>query len=291
MSAGDPLAGQLRKASQDCEVCIFLATRRSVDSPWCLAEVGAFWGSGKKVLLFMADPDLTDAMLPPQFKGNLMVSDAATLFAAAREEMARQATLAIRPERETFFETSGDYGIEKDWIQLLQETKLSFDVVGLSLSSWRRINGFTKLVKEFANAGCKFRFLLLDPENSILNSLIYLNEVTRESVIGSIIESARYYESLAAYHPNVESRHLKRGIPHFFCTKTDRNAVLVMYLSSQSWGAGPTWKCPVNSPLYRMAAEEFEALWAIATPASNHSDMSGSEHKVTKPNLRQRKRP
>ena len=140
--------------SGDCEVCIFLATLRSVDSPWCLAEVGAFWGSGKKVLLFMADPDLTDAMLPPQFKGNLMVSDAATLFAAAREEMARQATLAIRPERETFFETSGDYGIEKDWIQLLQETKLSFDVVGISLSSWRRTNGFTKLVKEFANAGC-----------------------------------------------------------------------------------------------------------------------------------------
>lgn len=80
MTRGDSLADQLRDAIRECEVCIFLATRRSIDSAWCLAELGAFWGAGKRVLLFMADPDLTDAMLPPQFKGDLKVASAQELI-------------------------------------------------------------------------------------------------------------------------------------------------------------------------------------------------------------------
>jgi hypothetical protein len=57
--AGNPLADQLRAAIHDCAACIFLATKRSVQSKWCLAELGAFWGTGKKVLIYSADPDLT----------------------------------------------------------------------------------------------------------------------------------------------------------------------------------------------------------------------------------------
>jgi hypothetical protein len=84
MSPGDSLADQLREAIRICEVCVFIATRRSIESQWCLAEVGAFWGAGKKVLLFLADPDLEDSMLPPQFKGNLRVNTAQDLITAIK---------------------------------------------------------------------------------------------------------------------------------------------------------------------------------------------------------------
>src|SRR5262245_38427407 len=65
MELGESLSEQLVSAIRACEVCIFVATRRSIESPWCLAELGAFWGSGKKVLMFMTDPDLAEATLPP----------------------------------------------------------------------------------------------------------------------------------------------------------------------------------------------------------------------------------
>lgn len=71
LRGGASLRDQLRMAIEKCDMCIFLATRRSVESSWCHAELGAFWGSGKKVVVYVADPDLTDDKLPEQFKGDL----------------------------------------------------------------------------------------------------------------------------------------------------------------------------------------------------------------------------
>ena len=85
MTLGDSLSEQLRQAIADCGQCIFVATRRSIESQWCLAELGAFWGAGKTVILFLADPDLDEAVLPPQFRGNLMANDARRLIAAIQE--------------------------------------------------------------------------------------------------------------------------------------------------------------------------------------------------------------
>jgi TIR domain-containing protein len=144
MSRGDPLADQLRMAISSCEVCAFIATRRSIESQWCLAEVGAFWGAGKRVLLFIADPDLDDSVLPPQFKGNLKVKNASELIssikAAIKQHHAVHENIAY-----TFFETSGDYGTETEWKKLLENAKTRFDVLGVALGSWRRTSGFSKL--------------------------------------------------------------------------------------------------------------------------------------------------
>jgi len=69
ISAGESLSVQLQEAIRSCSTCVLIATRRSVESSWCNAELGAFWGSGKRVILFMVDPDLAESVLPPQFKG------------------------------------------------------------------------------------------------------------------------------------------------------------------------------------------------------------------------------
>jgi len=70
ISAGDSLSHRLSEAISECQMCIFIATRRSIKSKWCLAELGAFWGAGKKVILFIADSYVDENSLPPQFKGN-----------------------------------------------------------------------------------------------------------------------------------------------------------------------------------------------------------------------------
>lgn len=85
LSVGKPLAEGLRAAIEECNVCIFLATARSLESRWCLAEVGAFWGAGKKVVIYLADPEVDESKLPPQFRGNLWTSDANKLLSAIKE--------------------------------------------------------------------------------------------------------------------------------------------------------------------------------------------------------------
>ncbi len=79
------LSDGLQTAIEECEVCVFLATKRSLDSRWCMAELGAFWGSKKNVIVYLADPDLLDVDLPPQFRGNLWTSDASKLIEAIKK--------------------------------------------------------------------------------------------------------------------------------------------------------------------------------------------------------------
>src|SRR5262245_17516862 len=82
MAIGLSLADQLRQAIRVCEACVFLATKRSVESKWCMAELGAFWGTGRQVIIFLADPDISEAQLPAQFQGNLWTRDARRVFEA-----------------------------------------------------------------------------------------------------------------------------------------------------------------------------------------------------------------
>ena len=84
---GISLADQLRTVIQRCEVCIFLATRRSIKSRWCLAELGAFWGAGKGTILYHSDPELTEAEIPPQFQGNLRTTNAQQLVSAVNDAL------------------------------------------------------------------------------------------------------------------------------------------------------------------------------------------------------------
>jgi hypothetical protein len=75
MGAGASLRDQLKEAINNCDVCVFLATKNSVESRWCMAELGAFWGAGKRVIVFMADPSVTEEQFPPQLRGDIWTDD------------------------------------------------------------------------------------------------------------------------------------------------------------------------------------------------------------------------
>jgi len=92
MTVGNSLSEQLLNAIKECRLCVFIATRRSIESQWCLAELGAFWGAGKTVIIFLADPDLAETVLPPQLRGNLIASNADRLITAIRDAEQREST-------------------------------------------------------------------------------------------------------------------------------------------------------------------------------------------------------
>lgn len=263
MTPGDSLADQLQTAIGHCEVCIFIATRRSITSPWCLAELGAFWGAGKKVLMFMADPDLAESTLPPQFKGTLQVNNARTLIDSARKIlMESQHTDASLISNE-FFRSCGEYGTEQQWGELLDYSQSHFDSLGVTLSAWRRTPQFDKRALDRANSGCLFRFLLMHPENPLLEGVLYQGRDLK-SVTPLILESIEYFGRLQTTHKNFEVRLIKVGLPHFSLVRTDKRLVLTQYVAAETWGAGPTWRCIEKSPLYEIAIGDFELLWREA---------------------------
>lgn len=219
--------------------------------------------------MFMADPDLADSTLPPQFKGTLRADTAARLIEAvkrATNEHKEQDARARRNAQSIFFPTSGEYGSEKEWALLLDETERQFDVCGVALGVWRKTNAFRSRVLAKASGGCRVRFLFMHPENPLLRGLLY-NEKSLTSVVHDINESFEYYSELASKDPNIEVRQVRVGMPHFFLSRSDQFAVITQYLNSSTWGSGPTWKCEAGSPLCEVAGLEFEHLWSAGEKA------------------------
>jgi CheY-like chemotaxis protein len=88
---GGSLRDQLREAVEHCSLCIFVATHRSLKSSWCGAELGAFWGAGKPVIVYLADSSLADEELPPIVQGDVWERRISRVAARAKELIAQSA--------------------------------------------------------------------------------------------------------------------------------------------------------------------------------------------------------
>jgi hypothetical protein len=100
LKAGKSLKEQLRDAISKCEVCIFIATKNSVTSQWCLNEIGAFWGAGKMIILYAAHHDI-EKDLPPLFTGDYWTSNAREVIRQVKEELEELAEKASSAVFET----------------------------------------------------------------------------------------------------------------------------------------------------------------------------------------------
>ncbi len=257
MTAGGGLASQLNDAIAQCEICVFLATKSAVESKWCLAELGAFWGTGKPVVIFVIDPDLTDESLPPQFKGNLTAWTLEALFNSI--ENLRLAGAGHQPQ---YFESSSDFGTDNDWGRILKGTTQSFDIMGITLSGWRNTNRFAELVTEQVAKQCSIRILLMHPDNPAISPETFGTMDRSISDIKSQIDANLQFFKSISTAANFEVRQIRIGYPHFFLTRVDQQAIMVTYANSQSWGFGPLWKTGKDSKLYLTLSQEFEVLWS-----------------------------
>jgi hypothetical protein len=82
---GSSLRDQLRRAVEDCSVCVLIATRRAVESSWCGSELGAFWGAGKPIIVYLAESSLTENDLPPIVQGDVWERRISRVVARAGE--------------------------------------------------------------------------------------------------------------------------------------------------------------------------------------------------------------
>lgn len=80
---GSSLRDQLRQATAECAVCIFVATRAALASSWCASELGAFWGAGKPILVYLADNSIKENELPEIVQGDVYEERISKIVAAA----------------------------------------------------------------------------------------------------------------------------------------------------------------------------------------------------------------
>jgi hypothetical protein len=175
---------------------------------------------------------------------------------------------APRPQRvngQDFFESSGKFGGDDEWLDLLRQTQARLDLMGISLAAWRRNPGFRKIAKQKADAGCRLRFLLIDKDNEGLHA--YTSHSAKlAALVDDISRSTDYYRSLAEECPNVEVRHLYHNIPHFSLACSDQCAMVIMYLSAHRWNKGPLWRSDTGTGLYKIVSNEFDQLWDLSEP-------------------------
>ena len=87
LKPGLSLADQLQNAIRGCSLCIYILTQSSAKSKWCLAEVGAFWGAGKNVFVYKADPNIDDEDMPPLLKGVFLMEDTRKLINQVKDAL------------------------------------------------------------------------------------------------------------------------------------------------------------------------------------------------------------
>jgi len=215
---GQPLAEQLRRAIEHCDVCIFLATRRSLQSTWCLAELGAFWGAGKRVIVYLADPEVKESELPPQLQGNLWTKDARQLVNAIKQvlnESAAQLTnvpIELRT-RDQLPKLSEDAG---------QATEIT--LVGASLVSV--VISCQTFFQNSLKRGCKLRFVVLDPNCAAIETW---NLRTASSVVKQDIERVMINFRLLTQYVQQENQLDIRLLPTFppysaICVDPDKDS-------------------------------------------------------------------
>jgi hypothetical protein len=169
-----------------------------------------------------------------------------------------------------FFPYSQDYGNSDVWLQLLQDTHHTFDLMGIALGSWRRTRRFSDTLREKAAEGCKVRILLMHTDNPALPH--FINEAIPECrythVVRNITEMSQYFAEVAAGTPNIAVRQMLQGCPHGQLTRSEQAAVFILYLYSERSHFSPLWRCPQDTPLYTTLTTEFETLWKANEPAA-----------------------
>jgi hypothetical protein len=125
MRLATSLRDQLREAINECDTCVYLATRNSVLSKWSSAEIGAFWGAGKKVIVFVADPELKDDQIPPQFQGDLWTSDVREVIRAIKSSMLPAPKYSTAPL--FFFSYEGSTSKDKAKIEIIRRAAMQVE--------------------------------------------------------------------------------------------------------------------------------------------------------------------
>lgn len=150
------------------------------------------------------------------------------------------------------------------WAAMATRTTDVFEIMGLSLHSWKRTDEVADILAEKAASGCSVRVMLADPDSDALPTIFSgeLAQRTLASVRDDIERSREFFSRICAREPGVQLRMVSSGIPLFQSTRTDEEVLFVSYLYSQPTAYSPTWIGRCGTSLYDAVVAEFQAIWS-----------------------------
>ena len=164
-----------------------------------------------------------------------------------------------------FLAHSADFGRHDAWVDVLRRTESRFDLLGISLVSWRKSRGFRSTLQERTAAGCTVRILLMHPDNPAFSGLIN-DDLEQGLGLAAIRDQTTwmhefFVNELAAGNDRVQVRQVRSGSPHAQITLSDDQAFYVPYLYSDGVSDSPLLQCSSDHVLYATLDREFTALW------------------------------
>ncbi len=148
------------------------------------------------------------------------------------------------------------------WLAMLGAAERAIDVNGINLKYWIKMPAFRTLVERKAAAGCRFRFMLMHPEN------VALPQYANPSISGGsnamaldMVPAANYFRGLSATCSNVGVRQLRVGCHHQQMVRIDDTMYISLVVFSETTRRMPTIECTARSSLYAIMRTEFDALW------------------------------
>jgi hypothetical protein len=183
-----------------------------------------------------------------------------------------------------YFPRAEDFGGVDVWLELVQQTRQTFEMMGVTLRLLRFIRGVSDALVEKANAGCSVRILLMHPDNPALREII--NEAvpadTGDATIQDIGTTLRLVERMRDKSPSIEVRQMLRGCPHFHLTRTDSVAIVTQNLFATTLRYSPLWHATARSSFYTTVAQEFEALWVANSAREKTAKGTSRRAKLTR---------
>jgi len=181
-------------------------------------------------------------------------------------------TLNLRPDHDfEFFPKSMDFGTHDTWMGLIQQAEHTCELMGITLSVWKRGKGLAQDLAKKSEQGTRVRVLLMHEDNPALPEMIN-RLIPEEDLMSTRAKIAEMYSFFNTIAPDIHVRKIRHGCPHFQLTRNDERTVIVQYLYSDNSGYSPLWDCPKGSPLYSLMAAEFQSLWDANSPETEPNE-------------------
>lgn len=185
MKVGGSLREQLREIIERCEVYLFLATRNSIDSAWCWAELGAFWGAGIRVVVFISDADLTENQIPPQFQDILCTRDVRQIVSEVETEIS-----AVREKRLAILETKKSEVLKKPRLVSDMTIEMFYNVISsVQSNESRRLFETILLLRQAFVSGTRQALVSGSKATNFYTKVFFNNEVDLQAFALPLLNS------------------------------------------------------------------------------------------------------
>ncbi len=174
----------------------------------------------------------------------------------------------------TRFLYANDRYTSKDWHEILCRSKYKIDLLGYTLNTWSRIEGFEEELINRVKAGVKIRVLFMDEKNPFLNANINYEQIKSLSVPiveNEIYSSTDFFSDIMkrsvgekGVKGSFEMRKVKKGLIMSQICIFDDTSIITPYLHSVTTPHSPLIIIKgQESRVFKKYQKEFDSFWEL----------------------------